>query len=115
VADVGNSLTKAFDYVWGRFLGRLEGLGDAEYFWEPVPGCWSVRQGADGRWVLDGGGAPEPAPVTTIAWRIGPSFGPYAKDSATDLALHVFDELVHHAAEVSLLRDLYLRKDQLGR
>jgi hypothetical protein len=46
---------------------------------------------------------------------IGPSFGPYAKDSATDLALHVFDELVHHAAEVSLLRDLYLRKDQLGR
>ena len=46
---------------------------------------------------------------------IGPSFGPYAKDSTSDLALHVFDELVHHAAEVSLLRDLYLRKDQLGR
>ena len=45
MADVGNSLTKAFDYVWGRFLGHLEGLGDVEYFWEPVPDCWSVRQG----------------------------------------------------------------------
>ena len=53
MADVGNSLTKAFDYVHGRLLDRLAGLG-------------------------------------------------------------VFDELVHHAAEVSLLRDLYLRKDQLG-
>jgi hypothetical protein len=31
-----------------------------------------------------------------------------------DLALHVLDELTHHAAEVSLLRDLYLRKDQLA-
>jgi DinB superfamily len=71
MADVGNSLTKAFDYAWDRFLGRLEGLGDAEYFWEPVPGCWSVRRGADGRWAMDGGPAPEPAPVTTIAWRIG--------------------------------------------
>ncbi len=69
MADIGNSLTKAFDYVWVRFLGRLEGLGDAEYFWEPVPGCWSVRQGTGGRWAMDGGTAPEPAPVTTIAYR----------------------------------------------
>jgi hypothetical protein len=64
VADVGNSLTKAFDYVHGRLLDRLAGLGDGEYFWEPVPGCWAVRQGADGRWAMDGGPAPEPAPVT---------------------------------------------------
>ena len=28
--------------------------------------------------------------------------------------LHVFDEVVHHAAEVALLRDLYLRRDELG-
>jgi hypothetical protein len=33
-ADVGNSLTKAFDYVRGRLLDRLAGLG--EYFWEQV-------------------------------------------------------------------------------
>jgi len=22
---------------------RLDGLTDEEFFWEPVPGCWSVR------------------------------------------------------------------------
>jgi len=179
MADFGYSIIKAFDHVWGRFLDRLDGLTDGEYFWEPVPGSWSVRRADDGRWIMDGtrGGwrAPEPAPVTTIAWRIvhigqgltffagrlfpdgpaapddvgfaasavavsaflrasyqpwregigavdaprwwqplGPASGPYAQDSPADLALHVLDELTHHAAEVSLLRDLYLRKDQLG-
>lgn len=41
---------------------------------------------------------------------IGPTFGPFAEDSAVDLALHVLDEFVHHAAEIALLRDLYLRR-----
>src|ERR1700722_6517655 len=47
-----------------RLVGRLEGLTDAEYFWEPVDGCWSLREGADGRWRLDGGegGAAAPDP-----------------------------------------------------
>jgi len=75
MADFGYSIIKAFDHVWGRFLDRLDGLTDGEYFWEPVPGSWSVRRDDDGRWIMDGtrGGwrAPEPAPVTTIAWRIG--------------------------------------------
>jgi hypothetical protein len=182
VADIANSLTTAFDHVWGRFLGRLDGLGDEEYLWEPVPDCWSVRQDDDGRWRIDGDGgdggpasAPDPAPVTTIAWRIGhigltfigfgdrlfadgsrtledvriasspaearmflqtsyrewregldtleedrwwrpigPKFGPYAPQPTTDLALHVLDELIHHAAEVGVLRDLYLRRGRLG-
>jgi hypothetical protein len=72
---IGGSLITAFDYVWARLTGRLAGLTDQEYFWEPVAGCWSLRQGDDGRWRLDGGGgggpAPDPAPVTTIAWRLG--------------------------------------------
>jgi hypothetical protein len=38
---------------------------------------------------------------------LGPSWGPYAESNTVDLALHVLDELVHHAAEVGLLRDLY--------
>lgn len=59
---------------------RLAGLGDEEYLWEPVPGCWSLRPRPEattpqaygaGDWVLDFGGRPDPAPVTTIAWRIG--------------------------------------------
>ena len=70
-----NSLINAFDYVWERVVGRLGGLTDEEYFWEPVAGCWSLRQDEQSRWRLDGGGgggpAPDPVPVTTIAWRPG--------------------------------------------
>jgi hypothetical protein len=46
---------------------RLAGLTDDEYLWEPVPGCWSVRaDGIDFEYP-----EPRPAPVTTIAWRLG--------------------------------------------
>lgn len=44
------SLIAASDYVWAR----LTGVADAEYFWERVAGCWSLRQANDGRWLLDG-------------------------------------------------------------
>ncbi|WP_088288591.1 DinB family protein [Kineosporia sp. A_224] len=60
---------------------RLAGLTDEEYLWEPVPGCWNVRprgtstapvQGGSGAMVIEFAfPAPEPAPVTTIAWRLG--------------------------------------------
>ena len=40
---------------------------------------------------------------------IGPEFGPFADASAVDLMLHVLDEFIHHAAEISLLRDLFAR------
>jgi hypothetical protein len=38
---------------------------------------------------------------------LGPSWGPYAAANTLDLALHVLDEVVHHGAEVGLLRDLW--------
>lgn len=28
---------------------RLNGLTDEEYFWEPVPGCWSVRRRSEAK------------------------------------------------------------------
>lgn len=75
MASVGASITGCFDDVFARLTVRLAGLSDDEYLWEPVAGCWSVRRGADGRLAIDGGGgggpAPDPAPFTTIAWRIG--------------------------------------------
>ncbi|MEV6283110.1 DinB family protein [Kribbella sp. NPDC051770] len=143
---------------------RLEGLTDPEYFWEPVPDSWTVRRDGD-RFTADFAvPPPEPAPVTTIAWRLGhlvvvlsgmramPPFGgepvdfatfPYAgtaaealaqldaaysawmgdverlgvdgltADTATEgwpvvaIVLHVQRELLHHGAEIALLRDLY--------
>jgi uncharacterized damage-inducible protein DinB len=61
-----------FDFYRARTDERLAALTDAEYLWEPVPGCWSVRPNPDGNgFVLEGSGtAPDPAPVTTIAWRL---------------------------------------------
>lgn len=60
---------------------RLDGLTDEEYVWEPVPDCWSLRPRGTGRApISEGAGAltiefaypePDPAPVTTIAWRLG--------------------------------------------
>ena len=173
---VRSPILGVFDFVWERLRARLVGLTDDEYFWEPVAGCWTLRRDDSGQWELDGGGGggpvPDPAPITTIAWRIGhlggmalsgftdrrfpdlavadlavptdapaalefmdqtyarwreglesltsdewwqplgPAWGPYSDDSTLDLALHVLDELVHHGAEISLLRDLYAHRSQ---
>lgn len=41
-------------------------------------------------------------------WRpLGPSWGPFAESSHAQLVLHAADELVHHGAEIALLRDLH--------
>ena len=60
---------------------RLTGLTDDEYLWEPAPGAWSIHRRKDatspkpygpGEWVIDDASEdPDPAPVTTIAWRLG--------------------------------------------
>jgi hypothetical protein len=57
----------------------VEGLSDEEFFWEPVPVCWSIRRRAEpsvvgwgsGDWVCEGTWPPpEPPPVTTLGWRL---------------------------------------------
>ena len=74
-------LVDQLDWHWTTFVRpRLDGLDDARYLWEPVPGCWSIRRREDATGpFVDGPGAtvleeawppPEPAPVTTIAWRM---------------------------------------------
>jgi hypothetical protein len=171
---VGASVVGVFDFAWARLAERLRGLTDEEYFWEPVAGCWTLRQRDDGAWELDGQGGggppPDPVPFTTIAWRLGhlaglclagftamkfpdfaqefsypgsvagltdalevsygrwraallslddsawsqalgPAWGRYENDSTLDLALHVLDEVIHHAGEVGVLRDLYANRE----
>jgi DinB superfamily len=164
--------------------GRLAGLTDEEYLWEPVPGSWSVHRRGEaaspdpygpGDWLLDfDHGHPQPEPFTTIAWRLGhlismygdrwewtfgsrsiapedntdftpsadealktlwayvdrfgaavgamtdeqldvPGYGqfPYGLDPQLPFISIVWwmnREFIHHAAEVCLLRDLYLRR-----
>ncbi|WP_017622254.1 DinB family protein [Nocardiopsis chromatogenes] len=160
------------EFYWDASLRpRLDGLGDDEFFWEPVEPCWSVRPRPDGTFVADWSWPePDPPPVTTIAWRLGhiivgvlelrvdhhfgkgdmtfadahwPGSAEEAltrleeayrawcagvRSKAPDdfaapvgaaepeqwsdlpfavLALHVNREVMHHGAEVALLRDLY--------
>lgn len=162
---------------------RLDGLTDAEYLWEPGPDSWNIRPRGECRSPAPiGTGAfqrddapddPDPAPLTTVAWRLahmtvdvlamrsadhfgraaahyetweyagsaadalaqldaehatwvagvgalgeegllrpcGPAEGPFAEDPMARLVLHIHRELIHHGAEISLLRDLYARRD----
>lgn len=79
--DLNPLLLDQLEWHWANQLRpRLEGLTDEEYLWEPVPGCWNVRpRGTSTAPVQAGSGAmtvdfafpePDPAPVTTIAWRL---------------------------------------------
>jgi hypothetical protein len=78
-------------YAFSRLCERLAGLTDDEYAWEPAPG------------------------VATIAWRLGHIADLLAEErnaawlNSTRRAfeLHVLDELIHHGAEVALVRDLH--------
>jgi hypothetical protein len=154
-------------------------LTDDEYFWEPVPGCWSLRPRAESTAPIQAGSGdlvadfampePDPPPVTTIAWRlghvlvgifglrnashfggppvdymstewpataadalarldaeyqtwitavagldqdglarpVGEAEGPFAAYPMAALVLHIHREVIHHGAELLLLRDLY--------
>ncbi|UUU36486.1 DinB family protein [Streptomyces sp. CA-210063] len=63
-------LLEQFDQAREMAQVRLAGLGDEEYLWEPVPGCWSLRRRTEavtprafgpGEWVLDLGAPDIPA------------------------------------------------------
>jgi hypothetical protein len=81
--DVKRELVDLSDQVWLRIRTRLDGLSDDEYFWEPAPGCWSIRQRADGTWMADWPlPRPDPEPFTTIAWRLWHLIDMYGEDRA---------------------------------
>jgi hypothetical protein len=72
-------LRDSFAASGARLMKTLAGIADAEFFWEPVAGCWTVHRRGEirassadgcGEWVIDYEVPdPDPAPVTTIAWR----------------------------------------------
>jgi hypothetical protein len=173
-----------WEFHWTRQVrARLDGLTDDEYFWSPVPDAWSVRpRGTSSAPIQAGAGdftidfaipQPDPAPFTTIAWRLnhlivgvlatrnaahfgapaasyetweyaGTAAGalaqldaqlgvwldgvrglaedglhapvgdkePYPEAPYATLVLHIHRELIHHLAEVCLLRDLYLHTNR---
>ncbi len=79
--DWNAELLDQLEWHWQHQLRpRLDGLTDAEYFWQPVPGCWTIsRRGEStapisvgaGEFTMDYAMPPnDPEPVTTIAWRL---------------------------------------------
>jgi hypothetical protein len=90
-----------------RLDRRLDGIADPEFFWTPVPDMWTVHPWSDRAATIDYDvPAPEPAPVTTIAWRLvhiangnwiywEHAFGP-ALRAFTDLVLPTSAEAARH-------------------
>ena len=80
--DWTTELVDQIDWHWRNQLRpRIDSLTDEEYFWEPAPDSWNVRpRGSSSTPTQIGSGdftidfafpQPVPAPVTTIAWRLG--------------------------------------------
>ncbi|MFJ9760120.1 DinB family protein [Streptomyces sp. NPDC101149] len=69
---ITRDLLQTFEDVRSRTFARLHGLTDAEYLWEPIAFCMTLRPAADGMFRADPRPAGEvrPAPFTTIGWRI---------------------------------------------
>ncbi|BBX18600.1 serine/arginine repetitive matrix protein 1 [Mycolicibacterium duvalii] len=169
---LAEQLAEQLDFHWGAQLRpRLHGLTDPEYFWEPVPNCWTVHRDGTVDFAYP---PPQPEPVTTIAWRlahvivgvlavrvhahfggppadyaswdyatdaatalaqlddayrrwndgvrglddaalsrpVGPAEGEWADHPMSELILHINREVIHHGAEISLLRDLYAHTER---
>jgi hypothetical protein len=63
-------LLAQMDEAYARLVARLEGLTDQEFFWQPVPNCWTVFQDPSGRWTYHYEEPdPVPAPMTSIGWQ----------------------------------------------
>jgi hypothetical protein len=79
--DWHGQLVEQLDWHWRHHARpRLDGLSDDEYRWEPVANCWNVRPRGTGTAPMQVGPGsftcdfadpePDPAPVTTVAWRL---------------------------------------------
>ncbi|NIS83122.1 MAG: hypothetical protein GTO14_23625 [Anaerolineales bacterium] len=64
-------LAAQMDEAWEALYRALSGLSDDEFFWEPVPDCWTTHKNEHGRWIVDYElPEPKPSPFTTIGWRL---------------------------------------------
>ncbi|CAN3127282.1 DinB family protein [Mycobacterium sp. smrl_JER01] len=172
--ELTTQLAEQLDFHWTHQLRpRLDGLTDEEYFFEPVPHCWTVRSDSPRPFPDFAFPPPDPEPFTTIAWRMahvivgvlavrthshfggppadyqswdyaagadaalrqlddayaawitgvraltdadlakpcGPAEGAWADAPMTTLILHINREVIHHGAEISMLRDLFAHTD----
>ena len=101
MAHIGDTLRAARNWDW---LGRQPVLLDHEIRHSPTAaGGIAYLEASHAAWrELLASLTPDEL------WSpIGPAAGPYADTERIDFVLHLADELIHHGAEVALLRDLY--------
>jgi hypothetical protein len=77
VSDARSDIIELSDYVYERTRSRLAGLTDEEYFWEPVPGCCTIRRVGPGEYRADIPNELDTPAFTTIAWRLWHLIGNY--------------------------------------
>jgi hypothetical protein len=65
--------------------------------------AFTAQDAAFGVWSSVVGVVPDEA----LAEPVGPVGGPYADSTRRAFVLHILDELIHHGAEVGLVRDLW--------
>ena len=70
--EVSDVILDSMDRMFAQLVDRLDGLTNSEDLWEPAAETWSVRAGQGDVPLVDGAGERDvdPAPVTTIAWRL---------------------------------------------
>ena len=105
--DWHGQLFEQLDWHWQTSARRrLDGLTDEEYRWEPVPGCWNVRPRGTGTAPIRAGRGPftcdfaepepDPAPVTTIAWRLAHlTVGCFGARTASHFGGPAYDEMTY--------------------
>lgn len=90
-----------------RWLGAGPTDGEPQRGWTPAPAsanaALTALDAAYGAWSATLDALTE----EQLHEKIGPIGGQYAESSKAALVLHQLDEVIHHHAEVALMRDLY--------
>jgi hypothetical protein len=90
----------------GPWLGLVAEPGECRTEAVDAPTALGRIDGAYARWRGQLAGVSEEA----FAEPVGPAAGHYGEATRRSFALHIADEFIHHAAEASLLRDLYVSR-----
>ncbi|MGI8880054.1 MAG: DinB family protein [Jatrophihabitans sp.] len=99
LAHIADFLTETRNWTWlGIEPPSVVGTGQSS----TSAGALAVLTEAFGRWR-----ALLTNPDVGLSVQVGPPAGPYGQGPRRSFVLHIADELIHHAAEAALLRDLY--------
>lgn len=103
------------DRLWPPAVSTGSELAQA-WFTHPAPGtlaAYSSAEEACGRLIADWQAFTRAIDTFTddeMATPVGPVGGPFSESPLLGLVLHIADELIHHGAEIALLRDLYANR-----